>query len=85
MKIEVLGPGCPKCSALAASVQAAADRIGLQYELEKISDIMEITNHGVMATPALVIDGKVTASGKVPNEAEITTMLTSAIASRESA
>ena len=83
MKIEVLGPGCPKCSALAASVQAAADRLGLQYELEKISDIMEITNHGVMATPALVIDGKVTVSGRVPSEAEITTMLTSALASGE--
>ncbi len=85
MKIKVLGPGCPKCSALAASVQVAADGLGLQYELEKISDIIEITNHGVMATPALVIDGKVTVSGKVPSEAEITTMLTSALASGESA
>ena len=83
MKIEVLGPGCPKCSELAAGVKAAADRLGLQYELEKVSDIMEITKHGVMATPALVVDGKVRLSGKAASEAELTSILTTALAEQE--
>ncbi len=78
MKIEVLGPGCPKCRALAAGVKAAADRLGLEYELNKVTNIMEITKHGVMVTPALVIDGEVKLSGKVASEAELTTILTAA-------
>ena len=78
MKIEALGPGCPRCRALAAGVKAAADRLGLEYELNKVTNIMEITKHGVMVTPALVIDGDVKLSGKVASEAELTTILTAA-------
>lgn len=78
MKIEVLGPGCPRCRALAAGVKAAADRLGLEYELNKVTNIVEITKHGVMVTPALVIDGDVKLSGKVASEAELTTILTAA-------
>ncbi len=83
MKIEVLGPGCPKCAALASTVKAAADKLGLQYELSKVTNIMEITKYCVMVTPALVIDGEVKVSGKVPTEAEITTVLTSALAGQD--
>ena len=83
MKIEVLGPGCPRCTALAAGVKAAADRLGIQYELKKVTNIMEITNYGVMATPALVIDGKVKLSGKGATEPELTTILTDALAEKE--
>ena len=83
MKIEVLGPGCPRCQALAAGVKAVADRLGLEYELNKVTNIMEITKHGVMVTPALVIDGEVKLSGKAASEAELTTILTTAL-SKES-
>ncbi len=75
MKIEVLGPGCPKCTALAANVKAAADKLGLQYQLHKVTDINEITARGVMMTPALVVDGKVKASGRVLSPEEIRKML----------
>jgi small redox-active disulfide protein 2 len=78
MKIEVLGTGCAKCNALEATVKLVADRLGLDYELEHVKEIARFASYGVMMTPALVIDGQVKASGKVPSEAELTTMLTSA-------
>ena len=76
MKIEILGTGCPKCEKLAANTKAAADKLGVEYELCKVTEINEIMKRGVMLTPALAIDGKVEVSGKVADEAEITTMLT---------
>ena len=75
MKIEVLGPGCPRCNALAASVQAAVTKIGLDAEVTKVTDIVDITSRGVMMTPALVVDGEVKASGRVPSPEEIEAML----------
>ena len=83
MKIEVLGTGCAKCNALEAGVKAAANKLGIQFELKKVTNIMEITKHGVMSTPALVIDGKVRLSGRAATEAELTTILTTALAEQE--
>ena len=74
-KIQVLGPGCPKCKKLAENAQQAVDRDQLDFEVEKITDINEIMTFGVMMTPALVIDGKVKAVGKVPSADEIRQML----------
>lgn len=79
MKIEILGPGCPKCATLAANAKTAADRLGLQYELTKVTQIKDIMQRGVMMTPALAIDGEVKSAGKVLSEAEITSLLTSAM------
>ena len=78
MKIEVLGPGCPNCAALAVAVEASADRLGIEYELTKVTDIMRITEYGVMATPALVIDGNVRFSGRSAREPELTKILEAA-------
>ena len=75
MKIEVLGPGCPRCNALAASVQEAVTKMGLDAEIAKVTDINEITSRGVMLTPALVVDGEVKVSGRVPSPEEIQAML----------
>ncbi len=75
MKIEVLGPGCPKCRALAAGVHAAVTRMGLDAEVTKVTDINEITSRGVMLTPALVVDGEVKASGRALSPQEIQEML----------
>ena len=74
-KIQILGTGCPKCEKLAESAKEAADSLGLEYELEKVKDITEIMNFGVMMTPALVIDGEVKTSGKLPSIEEIKAML----------
>ena len=75
-KIQVLGTGCPKCKKLAENAEAAAKGLGIEYTMEKVTDINEIMKLGVMMTPALVVDGKVRVSGKVPPPNEIMTMLT---------
>jgi small redox-active disulfide protein 2 len=78
VKIEVLGTGCAKCNALEAAVRQAADKLGLDYELEHVKEIARFAAYGVMITPALVIDGKVQVAGKVPGEADLTRMLQAA-------
>ena len=75
--IQVLGTGCPKCGKLAEASRAAADGLGIDYELEKVTDIARIAGFGVMMTPALVVDGQVKAAGKVPAVDEIKAMLQS--------
>jgi len=75
MKIQILGTGCAKCNALTMATEKAAQSLGLQYELEKVTDLNRIMSFGVMMTPALVVDGKVKVAGKVPNLNELKTML----------
>lgn len=71
MKIEVLGMGCQKCSNLYEAAKQAAAELGLNPEIVKVEDIKEIMKYGVMNTPALVVDGVVKVSGKVPGKDEI--------------
>jgi small redox-active disulfide protein 2 len=78
MKIEVLGTGCAKCNALEAAVTRVADQLGVDYELEHVKEIAKFASYGVMMTPALVVNGEVKVSGKVPSEADLKTMLTTA-------
>ena len=79
MKIEILGPGCARCETLAERAKAAADKLGIDYELCKVTELAEMMNRGIMATPALVIDGQVKIAGKVPSEEELTAILTSTL------
>ena len=74
-KLQVLGTGCPKCKKLAENAEAAAGDMGIEFELEKVTDITEILKFGVMMTPALAVDGKVKVVGKVPSVDEIKSML----------
>lgn len=74
-KLTVLGPGCPRCERLAELSKQAADELGVEYELEKITDITRFAEHGIMMTPGLVIDGQVMVHGKVPSLDEIKAML----------
>jgi small redox-active disulfide protein 2 len=80
MKIEVLGAGCAKCNKLEETTKAAADKLGIPYEMHHIRDINEFVKRGIMVTPALAIDGTLVVSGRVPSEAELTTIITSALA-----
>ena len=75
MKIQILGTGCAKCNALTMATEKAAQALGRPYELEKVTDLKRIMSFGVMTTPALVVDGQVKISGKVPSVDEIKTML----------
>jgi len=70
-KIKILGGGCPKCAKLAENTEAAAKELGIEYQLEKVTDINDIVKFGVMMTPALVVDGEVKTVGKVPSPEEI--------------
>ena len=75
IKIQVLGTGCPKCKKLAELADAAAEEMGIDYELVKVTDINEIMGFGVMMTPALAVDGQVKVTGKVPSVDEIKSYL----------
>jgi len=74
-KIQILGTGCPKCAKLAENAEAAAQAAGIEYELEKVTDINDIMAFGVMMTPALAVDGEVKVVGKVPDPETIKDML----------
>jgi len=74
-KLQILGPGCPKCKKLAENAGAAARELELDYEIEKVTDINDIMKFGVMMTPALAVDGQVKVVGKVPSPDEIKKML----------
>jgi small redox-active disulfide protein 2 len=65
VKILVLGTGCAKCKQLTANAEAAVAELALGVPVEKVEDLREIMKFGVMTTPALVVDGKVRAAGKV--------------------
>ncbi|MBI5866017.1 MAG: TM0996/MTH895 family glutaredoxin-like protein [Planctomycetes bacterium] len=78
MKIEILGTGCAKCDSLERTTKAAADKLGVRYELVHVREIREFAKRGVMFTPALVVNGKVLVAGKAPSEAEIARLLAAA-------
>ena len=71
MKIEILGTGCPKCKKLMELTVEAVNETGVDAEIKKVDQINDIINYGVMITPALAIDGKVVAAGKIPSKEEI--------------
>jgi len=71
MKIEILGTGCPKCKKLEENTRKALEETGKKAEVIKITDINEIIEKGVMTTPAIMIDGKVKSSGRIPDVEEI--------------
>jgi len=73
--IQILGTGCAKCNQLAEATKNAADALGLDYELEKVTDMMRFADFGVMVTPAMAVDGEVKVSGRVPSVDELKGML----------
>ncbi len=75
MKIQILGGGCSKCEKLAERAENAAQQLGVDYELEKVTDTMEIANYGVMMTPVLAVDGEVKVAGDIPTVDKLKEML----------
>ena len=71
MNIKILGSGCPNCKKLEANAKKACDELGIKAEFEKVQEYADIAGYGVMATPALVVGGKVVVSGRVPDVNEI--------------
>lgn len=74
-KLQILGTGCAKCRMLADHAEQAAKALGIEYTIEKVTDINDIVSFGVMSTPALVVDGEVKVSGRVPSADAIKALL----------
>ncbi len=75
MKLEILGTGCAKCDALEKTTRAAADSLGIEYELVKVTELAKFASYGVMLPPALVVDGVVKLTGRLATEGELTKIL----------
>ncbi len=75
MEIKVLGPGCPKCEQTEQNVKDAVAEAGVDADVEKVTDIMEIAGYGVFGTPAVIIDGDVKSVGKIPTKEDIKSWL----------
>ena len=74
-RLQILGPGCPRCKMLTEHTEQAAMALGLEYTLEKVTDINDIIAFGIMTTPALVVDGEVKVAGRVPTAEAIKQLL----------
>jgi small redox-active disulfide protein 2 len=74
-KIQILGTGCPKCKKLAENAKSAVKDLGIECDIEKVTNINEIMSFGVMMTPALVVDDEVKVVGKVISPDEIKDMI----------
>lgn len=75
MKIEVVGPGCPRCITTEKNVLEAVNQLGIQAEIAKVTNVAEFSKKGVMFTPAVIVDGQVRISGKIPTVDEIKKIL----------
>jgi len=69
--IQILGTGCPKCKKLTELTMEAAAQLDMECNIEKVEDIQKIMGYGVMMTPALLVDGIVKVTGKVPSVEEL--------------
>jgi len=76
MEIKILGTGCPKCKALEKVTRDVVAENGIEANVTKVEDIMDIMKFGVMTTPALVVDGVVVMKGHVPSKEEVKQLLT---------
>lgn len=73
--VKVLGSGCAKCNALEAAAKEALAELGMDTAIDHVTDFTQIAAYGVMSTPALVVDGKVVAYGKVLKKDEVKELL----------
>lgn len=73
--VKVLGPGCARCKALAEMVEKAAEQAKVAIHLEKVDDMATIVGYGILATPGLVINGKVVHSGGLPDAQKLVAWL----------
>ena len=75
MDVKIIGEGCPDCSRLYDNTVAALKELGIQAEVQKIGDLIEIVKLGVLSAPSLMVDGKLLVAGKVASQKEVTRLL----------
>jgi small redox-active disulfide protein 2 len=66
-KLQILGTGCSKCKRLTQQVEQAAKELGIEHQIEKVTDVEQIISFGVMTTPALAVDGQIKVAGDIPS------------------
>ena len=71
MEIKILGPGCARCEATEKVVKEAVAEMGVQANVEKVTDLLKIAEYGVFGTPAVVVDGQVKSVGKIPKKEDV--------------
>jgi small redox-active disulfide protein 2 len=79
LTIKILGSGCENCKRLALLAERTANSLGIEVQIIKVTEYPEIMKYKIMSTPGLVIDEKLVSAGRIPNEAEMTTFLASAL------
>lgn len=79
LKVKVLGPGCNNCKRLAWLVERVVNHLSIEAEIVKVTDYAEMMRYPLLATPGLVVNEKLVASGRIPSEAEISTFIVSAL------
>ena len=79
LSIKVLGPGCSNCTRVAQIAQQAVGTLGAEAEVQKVTDIQEITRYRLLATPGLVINEKLVCAGRIPTAAEVSTWVANAL------
>jgi small redox-active disulfide protein 2 len=75
LEIKILGAGCPNCERLGQEVYEILSEINLDADVEHVRDLKEIASYGFVATPGLVINGRLVSAGKVPGKAQVTKWL----------
>ena len=76
LTIKVLGSGCANCKRLEATTRKVVATLGIEAEIEKVTDYAEIMKWPILSTPGLVINDKLVSAGRIPSEQEITNWLT---------
>jgi len=79
LTVKVLGSGCANCKKVEAVARQAVASLGLDAQIEKVTEQAEIMKYPILATPGLVINEKLVSAGRIPTEAEVTTWLTTAL------
>ena len=75
LSIKVLGPGCANCKRLEASARKVVETLGIDAQIEKVTDYAEIMKYPILSTPGLVVNEKLVSTGRIPSEAEIASWL----------
>lgn len=75
MEIKILGTGCQKCKTLEKLTRDVVKEAGIQANISKVDDFIEIMSYGVISTPALVVDGKLIVKGRIPSSSELKSLL----------